>query len=82
MAVLLKKDEKIENTISKLPEKYSFNEFKDKFIELYEKDWRRIEKVYNDHVRKTKVGKKIPMPKPEQYLRNALNVWNKKQTVK
>tara|TARA_R110002072_G_C7857210_1_gene526148 strand:+ start:746 stop:985 length:240 start_codon:yes stop_codon:yes gene_type:complete len=79
MAVLLKKDEKIENTISKLSEKYSFNEFKDKFIELYEKDWRRIEKAYNDHVRKTKEGKKIPMPEPEQYLRNALNVWNKKQ---
>lgn len=79
MAVLLKKDEKIENTISKLSKKYSFNEFKDKFIELYEKDWRRIEKAYNDHVRKTKEGKKIPMPKPEQYLRNALNVWNKKQ---
>lgn len=79
MAVLLKKDEKIENTISKLSEKYSFNEFKEKFIELYEKDWRRIEKTYNDHVRKTKEGKKIPMPEPEQYLRNALNVWNKKQ---
>tara|TARA_R110002051_G_scaffold306845_2_gene377640 strand:- start:4045 stop:4284 length:240 start_codon:yes stop_codon:yes gene_type:complete len=79
MAVILKKDEKIENTISKLSEKYSFNEFKDKFIELYEKDWRRIEKAYNDHVRKTKEGKKIPMPEPEQYLKNALNVWNKKQ---
>ncbi len=79
MAVLLKKDEKIENTVGKLSEKYTFIEFKNKFIELYEKDWKRIEKAYNDHVRNTKKGKKIPMPKPEQYLKNALNVWNKKQ---
>jgi hypothetical protein len=79
MAVLLKKDEKIENTLSKLPEKYSFIEFKEKFIELYEKDWKKIEKAYNDHIRDSKEEKKIPMPKPEQYLKNALNVWNKKQ---
>lgn len=79
MSVLLKKDEKIENTINNLPEKYEFQEFKEKFIELYEKDWKKIEKTYNDHIRDTKTGKKIPMPKPEQYLKNALNVWNKKQ---
>lgn len=79
MAVLLKKYEKIENTVSKLSENYNFTEFKEKFIELYPKDWKKIEKAYNDHVRNTKEGKKIPMPKPEQYLKNALNVWNKKQ---
>lgn len=79
MAVLLKKDEKIANTVSKLSEEYTFTEFKNKFIELYEKDWKKIDKTYNDHVRKTKKGKINPMPKPEQYLKNALNVWNKKQ---
>ncbi|WP_283636667.1 hypothetical protein [Aquaticitalea lipolytica] len=79
MAVLLKKNEKIENTVSKLSDKYTFTEFKEKFIELYEKDWKKIEKAYNDHVRNTKEGKKNPMPKPEQYLKNALNVWNNKQ---
>ena len=38
MAVLLKKNEKIENTVSKLSDKYTFTEFKEKFIELYEKE--------------------------------------------
>ena len=58
-------------------EKYDLQNFIDKFIELYEKDWIKIEKTYFEHLRKTKPGKKNPMPKPEQYLKNMLNVWNK-----
>ena len=77
MAVILKKDEKIKKVIENLPEKYDLQNFIDKFIELYEKDWIKIEKTYFEHLRKTKPGKKNPMPKPEQYLKNMLNVWNK-----
>ena len=78
MSVILKKDEKIGVIISLLTEGYKVQEFIDKFIETYPKDWRKIEMTYSNHLRKTKPGKKIPMPKPEQYLKNALNVWTKK----
>ena len=78
MPVITKKDEKIEKTASSLQEGFTFEVFIEKFKELYPKDWAKIEKSYRDHVRDTKPGKKIPMPKPDQYLKNALNVWTKK----
>ncbi|MEE4000985.1 hypothetical protein V1T75_11620 [Tenacibaculum sp. FZY0031] len=79
MSVILKKGEKIENVISTLEEGYSFQMFMEKFIETYPSDWEKINSNYNKHLRKNKEGKSFPMPKPEQYLKNMLNVWQKKQ---
>lgn len=78
MAVIIKKDEKIKATIKKLADNFSPQEFIDKFKELHPKDWIKLDKAYTDHMRHAKPGKPVPMPKPEQYLKNALNVWNKK----
>lgn len=39
MAVITKKDEKIENVVGELNEGYSFDDFINKFQELYPKDW-------------------------------------------
>lgn len=78
MAVILKKDEKIQNVIDNLENDYSEKEFIEKFKELYQTDWDKIVKNYNQHLRKAKPGKPIPMPEPNQYLINALNVWQKK----
>ena len=47
------------------------------FKEAYPKDWKKLELTYAEHLQSTKPGKAIPMPKPEQYLKNALNVWTK-----
>jgi hypothetical protein len=66
MAVLLKKDEKI---INELPDEYSEQGFIEKFKELYSNYWVKIDKNYQKHLRKVK---------PEQYLKNTLNVWLKK----
>jgi hypothetical protein len=77
MSVILKKDEKIKATIDLLPENYKIQEFIYKFKETYPKDWKKLELTYAEHVKNTKPGKPIPMPKPEQYLKNALNVWTK-----
>jgi hypothetical protein len=77
MAVIIKKDEKIKATIQTLPNNFSQQDFVEKFKELYPKDWTKLEKTYADHIRHAKPGKPVPMPKPEQYLKNALNVWNK-----
>ena len=77
MAVILKKEEKIEATINDLQEGFSPDEFVEKFKELYPSDWFKIEKSYHKHERDTKSGKYHPMPNPNQYLKNALNVWSK-----
>ncbi len=77
MPVVIEKDEKIKATVSMLTDGFSQQDFIDKFKKLYPKDWAKLEKAYADHTRHAKPGKPVPMPKPEQYLKNALNVWNK-----
>lgn len=79
MAVIAKKEEKISATANELGGCPEPDEFIEKFKELYPKDWARIEKNYRDHERKAKPGKSHPMPEPNQYIKNALSVWLKKQ---
>ena len=79
MPVILKKDEKIEAVLDVLGEDYTVETFRAKFKELYAGDWLKIEKNYSSHLRKAKLGKPVPMPKPEQYVINALNVYIKKK---
>ena len=79
MAVITKKDEKIQATVEALNQEFSQEQFIEKFKELFPKDWSRIEKNYRDHERKTEPGKSHPMPEPHQYLRNALKVWSLKR---
>ena len=78
MSVILKKDEKVQKVVESFEEKFSFDGFLEKFIEMYPKDWKKINANYNKHKRKNKEGKSFPMPEPEQYLKNALNVWQKR----
>lgn len=78
MAVVLKREEKIQHTINMLESNYTKNEFIEKFKELYPKDWNKIVKNYQQHEQKTKEGKEHPMPEPKQYIINMLNVWLKK----
>ena len=82
MPVILKKDEKVRETIATLPAKYTRDEFIDKFKALYPADWDKIEKSDKAHRESIKLGKINPMPSAEQYLVNALNVWLKKSSQK
>jgi hypothetical protein len=78
-SVIVKKEEKVSAVVSSLPSGFSSNEFVDAFIEMYPKEWERVQKIYGDHERRTKLGKMHPMPEPRQYLINALNVLLEKQ---
>ncbi len=78
MAVILKKDEKIQSVVEALPAGYTQDEFIDQFVGMHPKDWDRIQKNYRDHERQTRPGKSHPMPEPRKYLLNALNAWLKK----
>ena len=78
-SVVVKKEEKIAEVVATLPPGFSETQFVGAFIEMYPKEWERIQKVYRDHERKTKPGKTHPMPEPNQYLINALKVWRVKK---
>lgn len=77
MAVIIKKNEKIEKVIAELESNFTIDIFILKFKELYTNDWLKLEKTYAEHLDNNKKGKIQPMPNPEQYLKNALHVWKK-----
>jgi hypothetical protein len=77
MAVLLKKNEKISEVVNGLENDFTESQFLERFKEIYPKDWAKINREYTKHERNTKPGNSHPMPNPEQYLINALNVWKK-----
>jgi hypothetical protein len=81
MAVLRRKEEKIEVVLSKLPKDYTDQQFVEKFIQLYSKDWGKIKANYIKHSQDKEPGTIITMPKPEIYLKQVLKAYleNQKQ---
>jgi hypothetical protein len=77
-AVIVKKEEKVADVLSKMHDISDLTEFKTQFKKLYPKEWQNIIKTYNDEIRRDKKDKGVPMPEPEQYLTNAYNVGLKK----
>jgi chloramphenicol O-acetyltransferase len=75
MAVLHKKEEKIEVVLSKLPKDYTDKQFVDTFIQLYSKDWGKIKANYIKQSQDKEPGTVINMPKPELYLKSILTVY-------
>ncbi|SEA46085.1 hypothetical protein [Pedobacter hartonius] len=75
MAVLHKKEEKIEVVLSKLPKDYTDKQFVETFIQLYSKDWGKIKANYIKQSQDKDPGTVITMPKPELYLKSILTVY-------
>ncbi|WP_200912300.1 hypothetical protein [Pedobacter sp. Leaf216] len=72
MAVLHKKEEKIQAVLGRLPKKYTDEQFVEMFIKLYSKDWGKIKSAYIKQSQDKERGSIINMPKPEVYLRQVL----------
>ncbi len=77
MAVLHRKEEKIEVVLSKLPKDYTDKQFVDMFIQLYSKDWGKIKANYLKQAQDKEPGTIITMPKPEVYLKSLLDLYLK-----
>jgi chloramphenicol O-acetyltransferase len=75
MAVLHRKEEKIEVVLSKLPKDYTDKQFVDLFIQLYSKDWGKIKANYLKQSQDKEPGTVITMPKPELYLKSILTTY-------
>lgn len=72
MAVLHRKEEKIEAVLSKLPKEYTDKQFVDTFIQLYSKDWGKIKANYIKQSQDKEPGTVINMPKPDLYVLSIL----------
>ena len=76
-AVIIKKDEKLRHIFQIIGENATLDEFKSIFKKIYLKDWERIQKKYDEHVKLNR-GKRIPMPAPEKYLEMTYNNYKNK----
>ncbi|MDN3587493.1 hypothetical protein QWY86_12480 [Pedobacter aquatilis] len=72
MAVLHKKEEKIQAVLGRLTKKYTDEQFVEMFIKLYSKDWGKIKSAYIKQSQDKEPGTIINMPKPEVYLKQIL----------
>jgi chloramphenicol O-acetyltransferase len=80
MAVLHRKEEKIEVVLNNLPKDYTDKQFVDMFIQLYSKDWGKIKANYIKQSQDKAPGTVITMPKPEHYLKSLLELYLKNQS--
>lgn len=76
-ALITNKDKKLKKVFEVIGESRNVSEFKEIFKKLYEKDWNRIQKRFQEHEKLSK-GKSHPMPNPEKYLENTYNNYIKK----
>lgn len=75
MAVLHKKEEKIQVVLGRLPKKYTHEEFVAMFIKLYSKDWGKIKSAYIKQSQDKEPGTIVRMPKPDLYLKQLLETY-------
>ncbi len=80
MAVLHRKEEKIQAVLGRLPKKYSSDDFVAMFIKLYSKDWGKIKSAYIKASQDKEPGTVINMPKPDLYLKQVLEVFLSQKT--
>jgi hypothetical protein len=81
MAVLHKKEEKIQAVLGRLPKKYTQEEFVALFIKLYSKDWGKIKSAYIKQAQDKEPGTVINMPKPDLYLKQVLEIYLKQNAI-
>lgn len=75
MAVLHRKEEKIQAVLGRLSKKYTEDEFVAMFIKLYSKDWGKIKAAYIKQSQDKEPGTIVNMPKPELYLKQLLEIY-------
>ena len=75
MAILHRKEEKIQVVLGRLPKQYTHEEFVQMFIKLYSKDWGKIKSAYNKQNQDKEPGTVVNMPKPDLYLQQLLDTY-------
>ncbi|WP_235524207.1 hypothetical protein [Pedobacter sp. Hv1] len=77
MAILHRKEEKIQAVLGRLPKNYTDEDFVSMFIKLYSKDWGKIKAAYIKQAQDKEPGTVINMPKPDLYLKQLAEIYIK-----
>ena len=77
MAILHRKEEKIQAVLGRLSQNYTDEEFVNMFIKLYSKDWGKIKAAYIKQSQDKEPGTVINMPKPDLYLKQLAEIYIK-----
>lgn len=72
MAILHRKEEKIQVVLGRLDENYTTEQFVEMFIKLYSKEWGKIKSAYVKQSQDKEPGTVVTMPKPALYLAQLL----------
>jgi len=75
MAILHRKEEKIQVVLGRLPKQYTHEQFLEMFIKLYSKDWGKIKSAYIKQSQDKEPGTVVNMPKPDLYLKQLLETY-------
>lgn len=75
MAILHRKEEKLQVVLGRLPKEYTHEEFVEMFIKLYSKDWGKIKSAYIKQSQDREPGTIVNMPKPDLYLKQVLETY-------
>jgi len=75
MAILHRKEEKIQVVLGRLPKQYTHDQFLEMFIKLYSKDWGKIKSAYIKQSQDKEPGTVVNMPKPDLYLKQLLETY-------
>ncbi|MDO6490095.1 MAG: hypothetical protein ABJD66_10580 [Cellulophaga sp.] len=77
--MIIEKEEKFKEVLSKIEGKIDEQSFFNKFLELYPEDWKKLKITFSKFKRSKQFGKTIPLPKPETSLRKEIRLWLQKQ---
>lgn len=75
MAILNRKEDKIQAVLDRLPKEYTHEQFVEMFIKLFSKDWGKIKAAYIKQSQDKEPGTVINMPNPKSYLQQVLNAY-------
>ncbi len=77
--MIVNKDEKFREILTKLNEKPNELNVFSLFLKHYPEDWKQLKINFAKFNRSKQFGKTIPLPKPEQSLKKEIRVWLKHQ---
>jgi hypothetical protein len=77
-SMIFNPEEKFQHIFDILKEKQTEQSMFNKFLELYPTEWKQLKVTFSKFNRSKQFGKTIPLPKPEQSLRQQIRVWLKK----
>ena len=77
--MIIEKEQKFKEVLSKIEGKVSEQSFFNKFLELYPEVWKKHKITFSKFNRSKQFGQTIPLPKPEVSLRKEIRAWLQKQ---